>query len=128
MHAQVTRRRSVRGHGRARSTVGRGQKLRTYRAIVGKRSTPTPTGEFFVEENVRLPGGRPGAPFALATSARSKVFQEFEGGPGQIALHGLTNVGGALGTAVSHGCVRLANRSITWLAKRIRPGDPVTIV
>jgi lipoprotein-anchoring transpeptidase ErfK/SrfK len=105
-----------------------GQRLRTYRAIVGKRSTPTPTGEFFVEENVRLPAGRPGAPFALATSARSHVFQEFEGGPGQIALHGLTNVGGLLGTAVSHGCVRLANRSITWLAQRIKPGDPVTIV
>jgi lipoprotein-anchoring transpeptidase ErfK/SrfK len=105
-----------------------GQKLRRYKAIVGKSSTPTPTGEFFVEENVRLPGGRPGAPFALATSARSKVFQEFEGGPGQIALHGLTNVGGTLGTAVSHGCVRLANRSISWLAARIKPGDPVTIV
>jgi lipoprotein-anchoring transpeptidase ErfK/SrfK len=105
-----------------------GQRLRSYKAIVGKGSTPTPTGEFFVEENVRLPGGRPGAPFALATSARSKVFQEFEGGPGQIALHGLTNVGGSLGTAVSHGCVRLANRSISWLAARIKPGDPVTIV
>jgi lipoprotein-anchoring transpeptidase ErfK/SrfK len=105
-----------------------GQKLRSYKAIVGKSSTPTPRGEFFVEENVRLPGGRPGAPFALATSARSSVFQEFEGGPGQIALHGLTNVGGSLGTAVSHGCVRMANRSISWLAARIKPGDPVTIV
>jgi lipoprotein-anchoring transpeptidase ErfK/SrfK len=105
-----------------------GSKLRSYKAIVGKGSTPTPTGEFFVEENVRLPGNRPGAPFALATSARSKVFQEFEGGPGQIALHGLSNIGGSLGTAVSHGCVRLANRSISWLAARIKPGDPVTIV
>jgi lipoprotein-anchoring transpeptidase ErfK/SrfK len=105
-----------------------GQKMHRYQAIVGKKSTPTPTGEFFVEENVRLPGGRPGAPFALATSARSSVFQEFEGGPGQIALHGLTNVGGTLGTAVSHGCVRLSNRSISWLAARIKPGDPVTIV
>jgi lipoprotein-anchoring transpeptidase ErfK/SrfK len=115
---------------RARSVTvyNNGRRVRSYKAIVGKRSTPTPRGEFFVEENVRLPGGRPGAPFALATSARSKVFQEFEGGPGQIALHGLTNVGGSLGTAVSHGCVRLANRSISWLAARIKPGDPVTIV
>jgi lipoprotein-anchoring transpeptidase ErfK/SrfK len=113
---------------RSVSVYQNGRKLRSYKAIVGKRSTPTPRGEFFVEENVRLPGGRPGAPFALATSARSKVFQEFEGGPGQIALHGLTNVGGSLGSAVSHGCVRLANRSISWLAARIKPGDPVTIV
>jgi lipoprotein-anchoring transpeptidase ErfK/SrfK len=113
---------------RSVSVYQNGRKLRSYKAIVGKRSTPTPRGEFFVEENVRLPGDRPGAPFALATSARSKVFQEFEGGPGQIALHGLTNVGGSLGSAVSHGCVRLANRSISWLAARIKPGDPVTIV
>ena len=113
---------------RSVSVYHNGQKLHSYKAIVGKRSTPTPTGEFFVEENVRIPAGRSGAPFALATSARSKVFQEFEGGPGQIALHGLVHVGGTLGTAVSHGCVRLANRSIAWLAKRIKPGDPVTIV
>jgi lipoprotein-anchoring transpeptidase ErfK/SrfK len=113
---------------RSVSVYHNGRKLRSYKAIVGKRSTPTPLGEFFVEENVRLPGGRPGAPFALATSARSKAFQEFEGGPGQIALHGLTNVGGSLGTAVSHGCVRLANSSISWLAARIKPGDPVTVV
>jgi lipoprotein-anchoring transpeptidase ErfK/SrfK len=118
----------VNRRARSVSVYRNGHKLRSYKAIVGKGSTPTPSGEFFVEENVRLPGNRPGAPFALATSARSKVFQEFEGGPGQIALHGLSNVGGSLGTAVSHGCVRLANRSISWLAARIKPGDPVTII
>jgi len=105
-----------------------GRRLRGYRAIVGKRSTPTPLGEYFVEENVRLPADRSGAPFALALSARSRVLQEYDGGPGQIALHGLDNVGGRLGTAVSHGCVRLANPDVTWLAARIKPGVPVTII
>lgn len=104
-----------------------GRRLRTYRAIVGKLSTPTPGGEYFVEETVRMPSDRPGAPFALALSARSNVFQEFEGGPGQVALHGLANVGGQLGTAVSHGCVRLHNSAITWLATRVGAGVPVTI-
>jgi len=37
------------------------------------------------------------APFAL--SARSDVLHEFDGGSGQIALHGLDHVGGVLGTA-----------------------------
>jgi hypothetical protein len=105
-----------------------GKRVRAYAAIVGKPSTPTPLGEFFVEENVRLSGGQSGAPFALATSARSSVLQEFDGGPGQIALHGRGHVGGRLGTAVSHGCVRLDNRAIAWLAARIAPGVPVTIV
>jgi lipoprotein-anchoring transpeptidase ErfK/SrfK len=105
-----------------------GRRLHGYRAIVGKRTTPTPLGEYFVEENVQLPTDQPGAPFALATSARSSVLQEFDGGPGQVALHGLNNIGGQLGTAISHGCIRLADSAITWLAARITPGVPVTII
>jgi lipoprotein-anchoring transpeptidase ErfK/SrfK len=104
-----------------------GRRVRSFAAIVGKPSTPTPHGQFFVEESVRLSSGDPGAPFALALSARSNVLQEFEGGPGQVALHGLANLGGTLGTAVSHGCVRLATRSIRWLAARVGPGVPITI-
>jgi hypothetical protein len=104
-----------------------GRKMRSFSAIVGAPSTPTPRGEYFVEENVKLSAGRAGAPFALALSARSAVFQEFEGGPGQIALHGLNNIGGRLGTAVSHGCVRLATGSVVWLASRMRSGTPVSI-
>ena len=105
----------------------RGRFVRSFEAIVGKLSTPTPRGHFFVEESVRMPPGSAGAPFALALSARSNVLQEFEGGPGQIGIHGVANLGGTLGTAVSHGCVRLANRNIRWLAAQIPPGAPVTV-
>jgi len=104
-----------------------GHVVRRFRAVVGKRSTPTPRGKFFVEETVRLSSNLVGAPYALALSARSNVLAQFDGGPGQIALHGLGNVGGVLGTAASHGCVRLDYRSIRWLARRIGPGVPVTI-
>jgi lipoprotein-anchoring transpeptidase ErfK/SrfK len=105
-----------------------GRLVRTFAAIVGKPSTPTPHGRFFVEESVRMLPGSAGGPFALALSARSNVLQEFEGGPGQIAIHGVANLGGTPGTAISHGCVRLSNRSITWLVARIGPGTPVAIV
>ena len=37
------------------------------------------------------------------------------------------NVGGVLGTAASHGCVRLSNAAMRWLVIRIGPGVPVTI-
>jgi lipoprotein-anchoring transpeptidase ErfK/SrfK len=104
-----------------------GHVVRTFRAVVGKSSTPTPTGGFFVEEAVRLSPSDAGAPFALALSARSNVLQEFEGGPGQIAFHGLANVGGVPGTAVSHGCIRLDDPTMRWLAARIGAGVPVTI-
>jgi lipoprotein-anchoring transpeptidase ErfK/SrfK len=104
-----------------------GSRVRTFKAVVGKPSTPTPTGQFFVEEVVQLQRGEPGGPFALALSARSNALQEFEGGPGQIAMHGRDNLGGTLGNAESHGCVRLGTPAIDWLAARIGPGTPVTI-
>jgi lipoprotein-anchoring transpeptidase ErfK/SrfK len=100
-----------------------GLRVRSYAAVVGKSSTPTPTGE----ENVQMASGAPGAPFALATSDRSTVLHEFEGGPGQIAIHGIENLGGTLGTAESHGCIRLATSAITWIAARVGPGVPITI-
>jgi len=104
-----------------------GRPVRVFRAVVGKPSTPTPPGTFFVEESIALRPTDVGAPFALALSARSNVLQEFDGGPGQIALHGLANIGGVPGTAVSHGCIRLDTTAIRWLVTRIGPGVPVTI-
>ena len=104
-----------------------GRPVRIVKAIVGKPSTPTPRGRFFVEEAIQMRPADVGAPYALALSARSYVLQEFDGGPGQIALHGLANVGGVLGTAVSHGCVRLGGDMMGWLVIRIGPGVPVTI-
>jgi lipoprotein-anchoring transpeptidase ErfK/SrfK len=104
-----------------------GRAVRLFRAVVGKSLTPTPTGQFFVEEVLRMAPAEPGGPFALALSARSNALQEFEGGPGQIAIHGRDNLGGTLGTAASHGCIRIATASIDWLAARVGPGTPVTI-
>jgi lipoprotein-anchoring transpeptidase ErfK/SrfK len=53
----------------------------------------------------------------------------FDGGPGRVAIHGR---GGAslldpLGTARSHGCVRVANALVRWMARTLQPGTPVTI-
>jgi len=44
-----------------------------------------------------------------------------------IYIHG-TNQEGRLGEAVSHGCVRMANRDVVELADRVGEGDPVVIV
>lgn len=104
-----------------------GRARRHFRAVVGKPSTPTPRGSFFIEEALALFPSEAGGPFVLATSARSNVLQEFDGGPGQIGIHGTNNLTGALGTAVSHGCVRLGTHAITWLARHIGAGVPLTI-
>jgi len=104
-----------------------GRLRRSFSAVVGKPSSPTPTGNFFVQETVILGPNLLGGPFALALSARSNVFSEFDGGPGQIAIHGRDLLGGTLGQAQSHGCMRLATPAIGWLAARIGPGVPVAI-
>jgi lipoprotein-anchoring transpeptidase ErfK/SrfK len=105
-----------------------GREAHAFKAVVGKSSTPTPAGKFFVEEWFSIYSGHAGGPYALALSARSNVFQEFEGGPGQIALHGTYGIGGTPGTAASHGCIRLAWSDMAWLGTHIHGGVPVTIV
>lgn len=110
------------------SVLRRGRVVRVFKAIVGAPETPTPTGRFFVEESVALERGDAGAPIALALSARSNVLHQFAGGPGQIAIHGRGGVGGELGTAVSHGCIRLDRSSISWLAQHIGAGTRVSVV
>jgi L,D-transpeptidase catalytic domain len=106
----------------------RGQAVRAFALIVGKPSTPTPAGQFFVAEKLYEGYGVVTGPWALATSAYSNVYQEFDGGPGQVALHGLVGLSGALGTAASHGCVRFADADITWLAHRLGAGTPISIL
>jgi L,D-transpeptidase-like protein len=113
---------------RALTVYYRGRVIRRFPVVVGAPSTPTPEGRFFIEESLSLSPRASGAPFALATSARSDVLQEFDGGPGQIAVHGMGNLAGALGTASSHGCIRLDTADITWLAMHIGAGVPLRIL
>jgi lipoprotein-anchoring transpeptidase ErfK/SrfK len=113
---------------RRRATIYRNaRRVRAFRVVVGRRSTPTPLGRFFVAERVRQPPRSPLGPWVLATSAYSSVLQEFDGGPGQICLHGRTGLPAPLGTAASHGCIRFSDRAIAWLARRARPGTPVVV-
>jgi hypothetical protein len=93
----------------------------------GAPDSPTPTGSFFVAYIVKLtdPGDVYG-PYALGTSAFSNTYYSFDGGPGQIGIHG-TNQPWVIGTYASHGCVRLPNAAITTLAQQVVPGTPVEI-
>lgn len=117
--------------GSRRVTVFRGaRRVRTFAVVVGAASTPTPSGSFAIHEIVdtHRPGQFVGR-YVMPLAAFSRVLQEFGGGPGQIALHGR---GGAslatpLGTAASHGCIRIASGDIAWLAGHVTAGTPVVI-
>lgn len=108
--------------------VFKGRRIaRSFPVVVGKSSTPTPQGHFYVEEALIIPKKSLGWPDAFALSARSKVFQEFEGGPGQIAIHGIYGIGGTPGRAQSHGCIRATSSALRWMIQHFGTGTPVDI-
>lgn len=94
---------------------------------VGKALSPTPKGTYFVTDVVRTkdPKGFYG-PYALGLSAHSPVYTTFEGGDGQVGIHG-TSEPQAIGSDVSHGCIRVRNDVISLLAHRVPLGTPVDI-
>jgi lipoprotein-anchoring transpeptidase ErfK/SrfK len=116
---------------RRRLTVYRdGRRVRSVRAVVGAARTPTPRGLAAIYERNRQPdaGGFLG-PWALSLTALSNVLESYGGGPGRVAIHGR---GGAslrdpLGSARSHGCIRIPNEAVAWLAARAAPGTPVDV-
>jgi len=108
-------------------TVGNGNELVTKDNVaVGTGGTPTPTGSFYITELVRPLGQPYYGPFAYTLSAHSDVLHSFMGGDGTIGMHG-TNAPGSIGRAVSHGCIRLSNSTITMLAKTLPLGTPVFV-
>ena len=65
--------------------------------------------------------------FAYGLSGFSETFETFNGGPGQLGLHG-TNDPGTLGTAVSAGCIRLHDNDVSRLVTFLPLGVPVDVV
>lgn len=94
---------------------------------VGAAATPTPRGTFFLTALVKpsQPGGGYG-PYAFGLSGFSPVLRHFAGGPGQLGLHG-TNDPSSIGHSVTHGCIRVPNRVITDLARRLPLGTPLVV-
>ncbi len=92
---------------------------------VGKPSSPTPRGEFFVRNQLYGFDDPFYGPIAFGTSARSTVLTEWPGG-GFIGIHG-TNEPGLIPGRVSHGCIRLRNADIVKLARLMPVGTPLTV-
>jgi lipoprotein-anchoring transpeptidase ErfK/SrfK len=117
--------------GSRRVTVYRdGRRVRRFRAVVGAPGTPTPHTLAAIYERNRQPN--PGAflgPWALSLTALSNVLQNYGGGPGRVAIHGRAGASlfDPLGSARSHGCIRINNRHVSWLASRVPVGTPVRL-
>jgi lipoprotein-anchoring transpeptidase ErfK/SrfK len=121
---------SVHLRTRTVSVYRNGVRLQRFLAVVGKPSTPTPQGLGAVyEKNLQAePTGFLG-PWALPLTLESNALRSFEGGPGRVAIHGRDGESllDPLGSALSHGCMRISNEAIEWLAAHVPQGTPVQI-
>jgi lipoprotein-anchoring transpeptidase ErfK/SrfK len=104
-----------------------GEVVLTSTVAVGTDRNPTPTGHFFVTDNVTMVDpNSPWGPHALGLSGRSDSISEYNGGDGIIGIHG-TNRPASIGEAASLGCVRLPNDVITLIHQMVPIGTPVEI-
>ena len=101
------------------------RRVLTVPVAIGNAATPTPAGKYYVTDLIKSTDPFFG-PYALGLSAHSPVLKEFLGGPGQLGIHG-TNQPSLLGSDVSKGCIRVANRVIRKLARIVPVGTPVAI-
>jgi hypothetical protein len=107
-----------------------GRLQRSTRVVVGAPSTPTPTGRFAIYERARQPDPRAFlGPWALHLTAHSEVLDDYGGGPGRVAIHGRdgASLADPLGSARSHGCVRIPDPVVSWMARVLPVGTPVVV-
>jgi len=114
------------GRRRLRATLyKRGRPILRTPVGIGKPSTPTPAGRFWIREKFRTsdPGGLYG-PVAFGSSDYS-VLSDWPGG-GIIGIHG-TSEPSLIPGRPSHGCIRVRNRAVRRLWRLMPIGTPLLI-
>ncbi len=103
----------------------RGRRIWRAPVGIGKPSTPTPAGRFWIREKFRTPapGGLYG-PVAFGSSDYS-VLSDWPGG-GIIGIHGTSEPFLVPGRP-SHGCIRVQNKAVRRLWRLMPVGTPLLI-
>ena len=112
------------------SVYRKGTLIRHVSAVVGAAGTPSPHGLFAIYDPVLQPSPDDFVgPWVIHLTAHSDVLDDFGGGPGRVAIHGRSGASlrDPLGSARSHGCIRVDNDVVSWLARTIPQGTPVII-
>jgi L,D-transpeptidase catalytic domain len=104
-----------------------GRLRRVFPVGVGKPSTPTPTGHFWIDERFKLSSSSNLYwPYALGTSDYS-TLRNWEG-EGVVGIHGPFGEPQKIPGDPSHGCIRMLVPDIAWLGPRVTLGTPVDVV
>ncbi len=116
------------------SSPGKMRLVRTFPVAVGQPAYPTPLGSFTVRTMTKNPWWYPPDE---DWAAGASPIPPGPGNPlgtrwmglsiGGVGIHGTYN-SGSVGTAASHGCIRMHLSSAEWLYERVRIGTQVFIV
>jgi L,D-transpeptidase-like protein len=94
---------------------------------VGKPTTPTPPGRFWIRERFKIDDPSSGYwPYAFGTSDYS-TLTGWPGG-GVVGIHGPYYEPQLIPGRISHGCIRLRVDDDEWLAEHLGLGTPVHVV
>ena len=109
---------------RTLTVVRGGVVVRRMSIVIGAPATPTPTGLFSIIGAWRSPPNAFLGSWILPLTAHSDALRTFDGGDGTVGIHGRggTSLLAPLGSARSHGCIRLANSAIDWLVRLVGTG------
>ena len=104
-----------------------GQVLYSAPIAVGAAGSPSPVGDFWVNDPVSVAPDQPEfGSFAFGLSALQPHPPQGWTGGNQMAIHG-TNDPGSIGTRASAGCLRVSEHTLTELRTLVTPGTPVSI-
>jgi len=92
---------------------------------VGKPSTPTPRGHFWITEAGNFLADPFYGPYAFATSDYSTLSEWPHGGV--VGIHG-TDEPQLIPGDPSHGCIRMLNKDILKLVKLVHVGTPLRVI
>jgi len=105
----------------------RGRRMWSAPVGVGKPSTPTPTGHFWVDERFTVTDPASGYyPYAFGTTDYS-TLTEWPGG-GIVGIHGPYYDPQGIPGQISHGCIRLHVSDDFWLAAHLKLGTPLHVI
>lgn len=104
-----------------------GRQIWSAPVAVGKASTPTPAGHFWIRERFKLQDPTSGYwPYAFGTSDYS-TLTDWPGG-GVVGIHGPYYQPQDIPGRISHGCIRLRTSDDAWLAGHVGLGTPIHVI
>ena len=102
-----------------------GRKVFSAPVGVGAPGTPTPRGNFWINEMFAVQDSPAYGPYALGITAFSPTLTDWFGG-GVVGIHG-TNQPSLIPGRISKGCIRLSNAGVTRLVQLAELGTPVVV-